>query len=190
MGIMVGIGTVLADDPMLNTRLSDGKDPVRIICDSKLRIPLDSKICKTGSQIRTIVACAMENREKIEELEKRGIQVLVLPAAEGRVDLPALMRELGRQKIDSVLLEGGGTLNDSALRSGIVHEVKAFVAPKIFGGKTSQTPVAGMGVEIPAESIRLKLRSVTSVGEDLLLEYILRDYEEAMNGALDIGRKE
>ena len=172
-GIMVGIGTVLADDPMLNVRFAGGRSPVRIICDSKLRMPEDSAIAKSAHEYDTIVACACAEPEKKKRLEALGIQVLELPAADGSVDLKALMRVLGEQKIDSILLEGGGTLNDSMLRQGLVQEVKAFVAPKLFGGAGAKTPVEGAGADVPDQAVRLAVDRVTAVGEDLLIEYVV-----------------
>ena len=170
-GIMVGIGTVLADDPMLNVRLSNKRSPVRIICDSRLRIPLDSQICQTAKEYSTIVACAEDPCRKKEALEGLGIEVVCCPNGQGRVDLVQLMNHLGKQGIDSILLEGGGTLNDSALQQGIVQRVMVFLAPKLFGGEMAQTPVAGSGVELPAESALLQLGDIRQLEGDLLLEY-------------------
>lgn len=175
MGIMAGIGTVLADDPMLNVRIEGGKSPIRIICDSDLRIPSDSQICRTAKEFPTIVACAearLRNREEeIVRLERLGIQVIQTFGGKETVDLKELMRILGSQGIDSILLEGGGTLNDSALQAGIVKEIQAFVAPKIFGGNEAKTPVAGRGADFPDEAVPLTLEKISQVGEDLLLEY-------------------
>ena len=175
MGIMVGIGTVLADDPMLNVRLEHKKSPVRIICDSQLRIPLDSQICKSAEQYQTIVAYGNADSEKIAKLTKMGIQVVQLPDEQGKVDLKALMVYLGKIGIDSVLLEGGGTLNDSALRAGIVQKIKVFVAPKLFGGGLAKSPVAGEGVELPEDAVFLQLDEIQRIGEDLMLEYGVKE---------------
>ena len=179
MGIMAGIGTVLADDPMLNVRIPGLKSPVRIICDSGLRIPMDSQIVKTAKEYRTIVAYAGEHsgegckeaEEKEEQLHTAGVETVSVPDADGRVDLGKLMEYLGKQGIDSVLLEGGGTLNDAALSAGIVNEICAFIAPKIFGGAGAKTPVSGIGVAHPAEAVMLTLRQVETIGDDLMLRY-------------------
>ena len=179
MGIMAGIGTVLADDPMLNVRIPGLKSPVRIICDSGLRIPMDSQIVKTAKEYRTIVAYAGEHsgegckeaEEKEEQLHTAGVETVSVPDADGRVDLRKLMEYLGKQGIDSVLLEGGGTLNDAALSAGIVNEICAFIAPKIFGGAGAKTPVSGIGVAHPAEAVMLTLRQVETIGDDLMLRY-------------------
>lgn len=170
-GILAGIGTVLADDPLLTCRLPDCRTPVRILCDAHLRIPLESQICRTAAQVPTIVAAAAPDPEKQRQLEALGITVLTLPDAAGQVDLHRLMTELGKREIDSILLEGGGTLNEAALRAGIVKKVYAYIAPKLFGGAAAKTPVAGQGVEHPADCIRLSAPQITPIGEDLLLEY-------------------
>ena len=93
-----------------------------------------------------------------------------VPAEDGSVDLRELVKRLGERGIDSILLEGGGTLNESALRAGIVQEVNAFVAPKIFGGK-ARSPVEGIGVEVPQEALRMKMEQFRQVGPDLLITY-------------------
>ncbi|MCI8659326.1 MAG: bifunctional diaminohydroxyphosphoribosylaminopyrimidine deaminase/5-amino-6-(5-phosphoribosylamino)uracil reductase RibD [Lachnospiraceae bacterium] len=177
-GIMAGIGTVLADDPMLNVRLESGrkwKNPVRIICDSRLRIPSDSKICKTAGEYKTIVAHAVGDSRDVERLRSLGVHVILVPDKEGRVNLKELMRILGEQGIDSILLEGGGQMNESALRAGIVHSLKAFVAPKIFGGEQAKTPVTGTGVALPDQAEWFSLEGVSRIGEDLLLEYQIKN---------------
>lgn len=179
MGIMAGIGTVLADDPMLNVRIPGLKSPVRIICDSGLRIPMDSQIVKTAKEYRTIVAYAGEHsgedckemEKKAEQLHAAGVETVSVPDADWRVDLGKLMEYLGKQGIDSVLLEGGGTLNDAALSAGIVNEICAFIAPKIFGGAGAKTPVSGIGVAHPAEAVMLTLKQMETIGDDLMLRY-------------------
>ena len=176
MGIMAGIGTVLADDPMLNVRVEGWKSPVRIVCDSSLRIPLDSQIVRSAKEYRTIVAYAgrEENEEitekiteKIERLHAKGVDTVCCPDEKGQIDLKKLMTYLGNEGIDSILLEGGGTLNDSALRAGIVKEVHCFIAPKLFGGKNSKTPVEGIGIGLPSEALKLKCTDICRIGEDI-----------------------
>lgn len=174
MGIMVGIETVLADNPMLNTRIEGKKSPIRIICDSSLRIPLDTKICKTAKEYRTIVAHAESNIEKINALESIGVETIYCPDSTGRVNLCKLMEILGEKGIDSILLEGGAALNYSALSQKIVNKAMVYVAPKIFGGEASKTAVSGQGVEVPSQAFLMNLESVTRVGGDLLLEYEMR----------------
>ena len=171
-GIMAGIGTVLADNPMLNCRLEGGRDPVRIICDNHLRIPTDSQLVETVAVQPLIVACLEDaDREKEEQLAKKGVEVLRLPEKDGAIDLAVLMKELGERKIDGILLEGGGILNESALRAGIVQKVYAFVAPKIFGGADAKTPVEGTGQSLAAQAWQFTQTGITQLGEDILLEY-------------------
>ena len=169
MGIMAGIGTGLADDPMLNVRVEGWKSPIRILCDSGLRIPLDGQIVKSAGKYRTIVAYAdSENTEaKRKRLHEMGVETIWCPDENNQVDLKKLMRYLGEEGIDSILLEGGGTLNDSALRAGIVQEVQAFIAPKLFGGMNSKTPVEGIGVRFPSEAVKLKCTDICQIGEDI-----------------------
>ena len=168
--IMAGVGTVLADDPMLNCRMEGGRDPVRVICDSHLRTPLDSQIVRTAGEIPTIFAAAHPAAERVEALVNAGCRVWDLPDRDGHVDLNALMERLGREGIDSVLLEGGGTLNWAVLESGVVQRVQAYIAPKIFGGEAAKSPVCGLGVETPNQAVRLKNTRITPIGEDFLLE--------------------
>ena len=168
--IMAGVGTVLADDPLLTCRMEGGKNPVRIICDSHLRTPPDSRVVRTAREVPTILAAAAPPPERRKALEDAGCQVWDLPGPEGRVDLNALMDRLGARGIDSVLLEGGGALNWAALHSGIVQKVQAYIAPKLFGGTAAKSPIAGLGVETPAQAVRLVRTTVTQIGEDFLLE--------------------
>ena len=187
MAIMAGIGTVLADDPMLNVRLEGLKSPVRIIADSGLRIPLGSSIVKTAGELRTIVAyCEADtdiaHREgsgpkedacidKTEELKKAGVELVKTPSENGHVDVAYLMNYLGGQGIDSVLVEGGGTLNYSLIRADLVDRVDMFIAPKIFGGLDARTPVEGTGIAGVDEAVGYVLKEVTRYGEDIRLSY-------------------
>lgn len=171
VGIMAGIGTVLADDPMLNTRIEGGRDPVRIICDSKMRIPPDCRIVKTADKYRTILVFTEENKEKAEILKKNGVELLKIEKdRDGRISLEALMYRLGEMKIASILAEGGGTLNYSLLAGGLVNEIKVFIAPKIFGGK-ARSPVEGEGVETPDEAFEFELTDTQITGKDICLTY-------------------
>ena len=173
-GIMVGIGTVLADDPMLNCRVEGGVDPVRIICDSNLHIPTESQIVKTASDIETIVACSQEaleserKQEKIRRLKEAGIQIIGTEGAHG-VNLVELMKKLGGQNIDSILLEGGGTLNASALEDGTVNKVYAYIAGKLIGGMDARSPVEGMGIDRMADAITLQNMEIEKLGDDFCI---------------------
>lgn len=143
--IMVGVGTVLADNPMLNCRMEGGKNPIRIICDTHLRTPLDTQIVATAKEIPTILATCCADRKKQEAYLAAGCQILQVNEKNGHVDLQELMQKLGEREIDSILIEGGGTLHWTALEEGIVQKVQAYIAPKLFGGRTAKTPIEGAG---------------------------------------------
>lgn len=168
-GIMVGINTVLADDPMLNCRIEDGVNPVRIILDSNLRIPDDCNIVSTADNIKTIVACA-ENppEQRVKELEEKNIHIIRTRGT--KVNLRELMVELGKLKIDSVLIEGGGMVNAAAFEEGIVNKVYAFVAPKIIMGKDAKSPVSGKGIELMRDALQIKDITTEMMGDDILIK--------------------
>ncbi len=168
--VMVGIGTVLTDDPSLTCRLENGRNPIRIICDSSLKTPPECNIVKTAGEVPTIIACCNYDARRAAELEGAGCKIIKTAPQDGRVDLRELMRILGEEKIDSILLEGGGELNWSALEGGIVSKVKAYIAPKIFGGSSAKTPVAGLGAASPDEAFMLGSPKISRVGDDILIE--------------------
>jgi diaminohydroxyphosphoribosylaminopyrimidine deaminase/5-amino-6-(5-phosphoribosylamino)uracil reductase len=173
MGIMVGMGTVRADDPMLTCRIEGGRDPVRIICDTQLSLSGDSNIFRSARDVRTIAACCCRDEEKTGRFEEAGIEVL---SFEGdRVPLLPLMDRLGGLGIDSILLEGGATLNECALREGIVNEVNVFIAPKIFGGD-GRAPVEGEGIERAADAYLFETSEVSQVGDDVYIRYVPRTH--------------
>lgn len=168
--IMAGVGTVLADDPLLTCRMENGRNPIRIICDTQLQTPLDAQIVQTAAQIRTIIATACTDKSRQDLFRQFGCEVLVLPLKGGHVDLNSLMAALGRLKIDSILLEGGSTLNWSALKCGIVQKVQCYIAPKLFGGISAKSPIGGEGVSEPGKAYHLIHTTITQMGDDLLLE--------------------
>lgn len=180
-GIMAGIGTVLADDPMLNCRIEGGRDPIRIIADSHLRIPMDSQLVRTAGQQPLIVACLPDaDEEKAAQLREKGVEVLRIPGVTTAditeeqkevISLPVLMKELGARKIDGILLEGGGQLNESALQAGIVDRIYCYIAPKIFGGAQAKTPVEGQGLTRAADAWKFNRIGMQEFGQDILLEY-------------------
>ena len=177
-GIMVGIGTVLKDDPELTTR-REGKisiNPIRIIIDSTAKIPLESKVLKCDDKTKTIIVTTkLAEDTKIEAIKQKGAEIIVTPTKNNRVNLNYLMRVLGDMGIDSILLEGGSTLNYSAIDEGIVDKVITFISPKIFGGTSGKTPVGGVGVEHVKDSILLTDTEVTRFNEDIMIEgYIKR----------------
>jgi diaminohydroxyphosphoribosylaminopyrimidine deaminase/5-amino-6-(5-phosphoribosylamino)uracil reductase len=171
--IMVGIGTVMADDPLLTTRLenAEGKDAIRIIVDSSARIPLEAKILHVKSKAKTIlVTTEKADGDKLKVLEGMGIDIIITPLKNDGVDLTYLMKKLGERKIDSVLLEGGSELNYSALQEGIVDKINAFIAPKIIGGNTAKTSIGGIGKATMEEAILIRNIEIHNFGTDIMIE--------------------
>ena len=168
-GIMVGVNTVLKDDPSLTCRMENGRNPIRIICDTHLRTPLHAQVVQTAKEVPTWIATAVTDTMKKAQYENLGCRILEVPQKDGHIDLQVLMRLLGEENVDGILLEGGGTLNWSALRAEIVDAVQTYIAPKIFGG-TAQSPVEGAGVALPDEGIRLENTRCISCGEDYRIE--------------------
>lgn len=175
--IMVGIGTVLTDDPELTSRLpeTETKDPLRVIIDSSARIPLDSKIVTTAHNVPTFVAVsAQAPKERIAALKEVGCEVFQT-SQHDYVDLKALLDYLGKDlAVDSVFVEGGATLLWSLFSEGLVDRVQAYIAPKIFGGKDAPSPVRGSGIDLPSQAIQFVNPVITQLGNDLLIECEVR----------------
>lgn len=176
--VLVGIGTVLRDDPLLTTRLAiaDQRDPVRVIVDNLARLPLRAKVVNRASTAPTILAVSqMAPRTKLEALEREGVQVIVVESSPRRVSLERLMEALGKRGILSVMIEGGAEINASALREGIVDKVLVFLAPTLIGGKSTPTAVGGDGIESLTQAVRLRDVRLERFDGDILVEgYIQR----------------
>lgn len=175
--ILVGVNTVLRDNPSLTARLPEGrgKDPVRVVLDSFARTPPEARIIRQESPSPAIIAVTQDApRGRITALEEAGAEVVVTPAKEGRVDLAWLMKELAEREITSVLIEGGGEVHASALAAGIVDKVVFFIAPIIIGGKSAPGPVGGQGAERLAEAVYLENMNVLRVGQDICVEGYIR----------------
>lgn len=170
--VLIGVGTVLADNPSLTTRLVEGKNPVRVIVDSKARTPLDSRLV-TDKSARTIIATTDKApSEKISALKACGVEIIITSGE--RVDLRSLMHELAEREITSVLVEGGGTIHFALLKAGLVDKVLAFIAPKIIGGVNAITAVEGAGFEKLSDAIKLKNLTLEQIGEDILLSSYIK----------------
>lgn len=167
-GIMVGINTVLLDDPRLTCRVVGGHNPRRIIVDSNLRIELTSKVLQDQEDNQTIIAVTeAAPMRKRQLLQEKGVQIVVCRSLKGRVDLQHLMKLLGDAGLDSILLEGGSELNFSALEQGIVSKMITYIAPKVLGG-TGKTPVGGLGVNQMDQAYRWRFEeSIENIGGDL-----------------------
>lgn len=170
--IMVGSNTVLRDDPSLNVRLLEGRDPVRIIVDSKLKIGLDAKILYLDSKAKTIIATSnTEGDEKYQALAVLpNVDLLEVKEKDGHLDLRDLMTKLYQLGIGTILLEGGGGLNYQMLKEELVNQVMIFIAPKIIGGNAAPGPVGGGGIDLMEDSIKLQNIKIKRIEEDILVE--------------------
>lgn len=175
-GIMVGIGTVLADDPRLTVHKIDANpedNPVRVVVDSKCRTPIDARI--TNADAKTIIACANEFKddfiksEKYEVFKKRGVKFFW--SGDERVDLTSLMSYLHEEGIEKLMLEGGSTLNFSMIKAGLIDEISICVAPMVVGGANAKTFFDGEGFDLMDEAVRLELTDSYTLGKDLILKY-------------------
>jgi diaminohydroxyphosphoribosylaminopyrimidine deaminase/5-amino-6-(5-phosphoribosylamino)uracil reductase len=176
--ILTGVETVIRDDPELTCRLDGGRNPKRIILDSMLRIPSESKILKDPVGNPVIVACTESaSQEDATRLEAVGAELLYCKSQNGRVDLADLMEKLGWRSIDSLLLEGGGTVNDAAFAQGIVNKVILYMAPKIIGGEKSKTAVGGRGIISLDQAYSLRIESAEMIGEDLKIMAYVKEEE-------------
>ncbi len=201
MGILVGINTVIADNPKLNCRMDEAElndetdlltyiqennlayaeglkfmsrnrkavNPVRIIVDSHLRVPLNSEVINDGGNtiIGTIRGC---NESKKNELESMGIKVIETEPKQGKVDLKKLIEKLSEEGIDSILIEGGGNINFSALEEGIVDKAIFYIAPKIIGGEKTKNSIGGNGFLKLDDAVRLKDTSYRKINDDFVIE--------------------
>jgi diaminohydroxyphosphoribosylaminopyrimidine deaminase / 5-amino-6-(5-phosphoribosylamino)uracil reductase len=176
--IMVGVGTVIADDPLLTDRtgLPRRRRLLRVILDSRLRLPLDSRLVKTATQ-DVVVFCSFAEEKRKRELEERGIRVEQTPlgSADGRPDLRQIVARLGQMEITSLLIEGGALVNWTALASGIVDKVFLYYAPKILAGTGSVPFAAGAGFRKISEAAVVKNITLHRFGEDFAVEGYLRD---------------
>jgi len=195
--ICVGIGTVLADDPLLTCRCENPSQPVRVVLDTRLRIPMESQLVQTAREVPVIVFCYNPDPDKKAALEAAGVTVLeakLLPREEldeiflqhgafqipreelhGRhISLRNCLEQLGQRGLDSVLIEGGATIHAAALQENCCDLVQVYVAPKLFGGD-GLSPIGGMGITAPDKAILLSEPTITRLGQDLLLEYTRKE---------------
>lgn len=174
--IMVGIGTVLADDPRLTVHKIDAKpedNPVRVVVDSKCRTPIDARI--TNDDAKTVIAVANEYKDelkasdKYETFKNRGVKFFF--SGSERVDLKALMNYLHEEGIGKLMLEGGSTLNFSMIKSGLIDEISICVAPMVVGGANAKTFFDGEGFDLMDDAVKLELTDSYQLDKDLILHY-------------------
>ncbi len=199
--IMVGIGTVISDNPKLTVRLEEyenskdssirticswkskstfmkdpfpevafSNNPTRIVLDSSLQIPLYANVVATAREVPTIIATFCADPNKISALKAYGCDVVITRERNGKVDLKDLMSKLGERGIDSVYVEGGSTVHGEFIDLGLVDEVHAYVAPKVFGGTKAPGPIGGKGVKLPTEALQFTRVKTKHLGSDVLFE--------------------
>lgn len=177
-GILVGVNTIIKDNPMLTDRSETNKqsNPIRIIADSNGRTPLDAAVLNT-EEAKTIIAITENtNSNFVDAVKEKGVEVIVCPENNKKVDIEFLIAELGKRGIDSILLEGGSTLNFSAIQAGIVDKVVSFISPKMFGGESANTPIGGAGFKSINDAITLNIDNIQRFDDDLMItSYIIKN---------------
>ena len=175
--VLVGVGTVLADDPALTARSGSGfkklarRQPLRIVVDSQLRTPLRGQILARQDRAKTLIATtAAAPRVRRSAFQKKGIEVLTVSAHQGRVSLPALLRKLGRRGIMSVLVEGGSEVNAAMLTAKLVDHVRLYIAPLLLGGQNAKGLIGGDGPARLARAIPMNRMVLRSLGDDIVVE--------------------
>lgn len=169
-GIMVGINTVIEDNPMLTARVDGGKNPIRIVVDSSLKIDINANVVQDKSAKTIIATTDKADKDKILKLQAQDVDVIVVDKDKNdKVDIEKLLDILGQQNICSILVEGGATLSGSFVAKKLVDKVYFFIAPKIIGGKEAKTPVAGTGILNLQEALALKDIQIEKLEEDILI---------------------
>jgi len=171
--VLVGVGTVLADDPQLTPRIPGmaGKKPLRVIMDTNLRTPLESQVVRSTVEAATLIATGPQpDRRRVAQLQERGVEILALPLEEGRVSPSSLLRELGNRQITSVLVEGGAEVHGSFFQAGLVDKVYFFYAPRIIGGRDAVPMIGGRGAAVVGESLALSRLRVRRFDSDIMVE--------------------
>jgi len=175
--VMVGIGTVLKDDPQLTARIPSGrgKDPLRIILDTAARLPLNSKVIHADSRTKALLVTSVSSpREKLEELRSRGVEVWSMEEEGGRIPLQPVLKRLGEREIMSLMIEGGSEVNAAALEEGIVDKVILFLSPRLIGGASAPSWIGGKGIQSLEGSWSVKNISLEWVGDDIMFEGYLQ----------------
>ncbi|MBQ7264890.1 MAG: bifunctional diaminohydroxyphosphoribosylaminopyrimidine deaminase/5-amino-6-(5-phosphoribosylamino)uracil reductase RibD [Firmicutes bacterium] len=169
MAIMVGVNTVIKDDPRLDCRIEGGRDPIKIIADTNLRTPINARMLTKGT---TYIAASQKhtNSEKAKALEEKGAKILYLNEKDGEISLSELLEKLGKLNINSLLVEGGGTLNFAFIKEKLFDIIHYYIAPKIIGGAEAKTFAEGKGFETMAEVCELEFKNIRNIDGDIYLE--------------------
>jgi diaminohydroxyphosphoribosylaminopyrimidine deaminase/5-amino-6-(5-phosphoribosylamino)uracil reductase len=169
-GVVVGIGTVLKDDPQLTARMKNGRDPYRIVLDSRLRIPEDARVIGDSPPKTIIATTEGADKDKIERLEEKGVRVLIFDSKQGRVDLKKCVDKLGEMGMMGLLVEGGSRINGSFLDEGLIDKILFFLSPKLIGDGKALGIFGGSGKATLKEAIPLNEVRLRRMGEDVLIE--------------------
>lgn len=168
--ILVGSNTVKRDDPLLTVRYVKGKNPLRIVLDSKATINQKSQIIRTCKKIPTIIAVSKKaSRQNISKLKKHPLEIMVI--GENRVNIKSLLKSLSKKKIKTLLVEGGGTVNWEFIKLGLVDELIVTITPYLIGGQNAITLVEGEGFSHIHKSTKLKLKKICQLGNEIVLNY-------------------
>ena len=169
-GVLVGVGTILRDDPLLTARRKEGREPYRIVLDSRLKIPAEAKVFEHSASEVILATTELAPHEKVERLEKRGVQVLITDSKEGRVDLRSCLTKLAEIGVMNLLVEGGSQVNGSFLDEGLIDKFLLFLSPRLMGDPKALGIFDGRGVSNLTEAIALKEINTKRIGEDLFVE--------------------
>jgi diaminohydroxyphosphoribosylaminopyrimidine deaminase/5-amino-6-(5-phosphoribosylamino)uracil reductase len=169
-GVLVGIGTVLRDDPLLTARMKEGREPYRIVLDSRLKIPEKAKVFEHSPSEVILATTGSAPQDKIERLEKRGVRVLVIDSREGRVNLRSCLRKLGEIGVMNLLVEGGSQINGSFLDEGLIDKLLLFLSRRLMGDPQAPGIFGGRGASHLKEAVALKEIKTKRMGEDILVE--------------------
>jgi riboflavin-specific deaminase-like protein len=172
--VLIGVNTLIQDDPELTVRLMRGRNPIRVIVDSSLRIPMEANVLKNQTGAKTIIAATAKARpEKIARLKNMGVETIVIGNdPDHRVDLKMLFAELGKRSISSVLVEGGAALITSMLKENLTHRIVIVIAPKIMGKGIEA--VGDLGINTIDESLRIAYRKISRKGADIILDGMIQ----------------
>ena len=169
-GVLVGIGTVLRDDPLLTARMKEGREPYRIVLDSRLKIPEDARVFEHSPSEVILATTGSAPHEKIERLEKKGVRVLIIDSRGGRVDLRTCLNKLGEMGLMNILVEGGSQINGSFLDEGLIDKFLLFLSPRWLGDPQAPGIFGGRGVSSLKEAVGLKEIKTKRIGEDIFVE--------------------
>jgi diaminohydroxyphosphoribosylaminopyrimidine deaminase/5-amino-6-(5-phosphoribosylamino)uracil reductase len=169
-GVLVGIGTVLKDDPQLTARIPKGRDPYRVVLDSRLRIPEEARVIGRSPSQVIIATTTLAPGEKIEKLERRGVRILILDSKQGKVDLNHCLSKLGEMEITSLMVEGGSEVHGAFLDEGLINKILLFFSPKLMGDREAVGIFGGHKKKTLKETVPLSELKVRKIGEDIVVE--------------------